>query len=183
MSTSPNAIDASDINAHKVLPKQPREPALTVLWRTDGPIQSHAAQEPLGQLLFRTRLDAEPDVHRSQTETTFQRVEPRPHARAEAEAVYRNLGDVATSTRARNEGHGARVATQQRRPVEYDGLGVVRQHRGGFLGGCGVRRPREELEPAPHVIPVRSLRVCPNVSAPRRPEAQGGVPDALDGRF
>ena len=57
----PKAIDARD--AHKVLPKKPRKPSLTALWRPDGPIQSRAAQEPLGKFGFGPRLDPEPDVH------------------------------------------------------------------------------------------------------------------------
>ena len=39
----------------------------------------------------------------------------------------------------------------------------------------GVRRPRKSFEPAPHFVSIRSLRVRPNVAAPRGPEAQGGV--------
>ena len=57
----PNAIDARD--AHKVLPKKPRKPALTALRRPDGPVQPRAAEQPLGQLLFRTSLDAKSNIH------------------------------------------------------------------------------------------------------------------------
>ena len=81
-----------------MLPKKPRKPALTALRRPDGAIQSRAAEEPLGKFGFRPRLDAEAHVDRSQPQAAFERVEPRPHARAEAEPVDRNLGDVAPST-------------------------------------------------------------------------------------
>ena len=71
-----------------MLPKKPRKPALTALRRPDGAIQSRAAEEPLGKFGFRPRLDAKSNIHGAEAQAALQRVEPRPHARAEAEAVY-----------------------------------------------------------------------------------------------